>query len=208
MFRTHPVRQVVWCVHTLLVFKCVIIWLIRSFYNILENSHILSTCNLLLAVKCTEAYEIHRYNPFDYKWPSLVCTPWQWHCHDTCWNEVTVMSCIVSAGTVNENVKLQVVFLIWSLPYKTTYISRTRTAVFGTFQEPFVVAGGRGRSVLISILQQFLILSISKIMEVSCATHIASVWKCLCTVTKNSSINGQDTDSCMCTVDLTVLTVV
>ena len=31
--------------------------------------------------------------------------------NDTCQNEVTVMSYIVSAGTVNENVKLQVVFL-------------------------------------------------------------------------------------------------
>jgi len=31
--------------------------------------------------------------------------------NDMCQNEVTVMSYIVSAGSVNENVKLQVVFL-------------------------------------------------------------------------------------------------
>jgi len=118
MFRTHPVWQLVWCVqnlihlpsvHTLHVFKCLIVWLIHNFYNILENSHILSTCNLLLAVECSEAYEIHRCNPFYCKWPSLVCTPWQ----ETCRNEVTIMSNIARTGTMNENVELQVVFNTW-----------------------------------------------------------------------------------------------
>jgi len=61
------------------------------------------------------------------------------------------------------------------------YVSRTRTAVFGTFQESLVVTGGK--SVLISILQQFLILSISKITEVSKLCDAHCIWKCSCSMT-------------------------
>jgi hypothetical protein len=63
---------------------------------------------------------------------------------------------------------------------------------------------------LISILQQFLILSTSKITEGSklCDAHCMYLKVFMYYDYKNSSINGQDTDSCMYTVELIVLTVV
>jgi hypothetical protein len=71
-----------------------------------------------------------------------------------------------------------------------------------------VVVGGRGRSVLISILQQLLIPSISKIREGVCDAHCMYLKVLTSYNYINSSINGQDSDSCMCTVELIVLTVV
>lgn len=70
------------------------------------------------------------------------------------------------------------------------------------------MAGGRGRSVLISFLQQFLILNISKITEGSklCDAHCMYLKVFMYCNYKNSGINGQDTDSCMCAVELIVLT--
>ena len=63
---------------------------------------------------------------------------------------------------------------------------------------------------LISFLQQFLILSISKITEVSklCESHCMYLKVFMYYDYKNPGINGQDTDSCMYTVELIVLTVV